>query len=166
MTVPRKSELFQEDLYPDTLSDEASLTADEWHAGEDAEPCTMSLKVRPLVSRPRLRRHSHAHSRPHSAIITLYRDQKMASSRCHDHKTPRSHSTMTITQNDHTPPCSQNTTITLHHDHKTPHSHTLQRSLRLASCGCYVQDTSRHLPLSHYSIPRVYNLQTVYMSHL
>lgn len=47
MTVPRKSELFQEDLYPDTLSDEASLTADEWLAGEDAEPCTMSLKVRP-----------------------------------------------------------------------------------------------------------------------
>lgn len=45
MTVPRKSELFQEDLYPDTLSDEASLTADEWMAGEDAEPCTMSLKV-------------------------------------------------------------------------------------------------------------------------
>ncbi|CAH1640926.1 unnamed protein product [Spodoptera littoralis] len=44
MTVPRKSELFQEDLYPDTLSDEASLTADEWLAGEDAEPCTMSLK--------------------------------------------------------------------------------------------------------------------------
>lgn len=45
MTVPRKSELFQEDLYPDTLSDEASLTADEWIAGEEAEPCTMSLKV-------------------------------------------------------------------------------------------------------------------------
>ncbi|CAH4030642.1 coronin-6 isoform X2 [Pieris brassicae] len=44
MTVPRKSELFQEDLYPDTLSDEASLTADEWLSGEDAEPCTMSLK--------------------------------------------------------------------------------------------------------------------------
>ncbi|KAL0868078.1 hypothetical protein ABMA27_008717 [Loxostege sticticalis] len=44
MTVPRKSELFQEDLYPDTLSDEASLTADEWLAGEDAEPATMSLK--------------------------------------------------------------------------------------------------------------------------
>ncbi|XP_059054783.1 coronin-6 [Achroia grisella] len=49
MTVPRKSELFQEDLYPDTLSDEASLTADEWIAGEDAEPCTMSLKERALV---------------------------------------------------------------------------------------------------------------------
>ncbi|XP_047537923.1 coronin-6 isoform X1 [Vanessa atalanta] len=49
MTVPRKSELFQEDLYPDTLSDEASLTADEWLAGEDAEPCTMSLKERALL---------------------------------------------------------------------------------------------------------------------
>ncbi|XP_013167860.1 PREDICTED: coronin-6 isoform X1 [Papilio xuthus] len=49
MTVPRKSELFQEDLYPDTLSDEASLTADEWLAGEDAEPCTMSLKERAVV---------------------------------------------------------------------------------------------------------------------
>ncbi|CAG9126324.1 unnamed protein product [Plutella xylostella] len=45
MTVPRKSELFQEDLYPDTLSDEATLTADEWLAGGEAEPATMSLKV-------------------------------------------------------------------------------------------------------------------------
>jgi coronin-1B/1C/6 len=43
--VPRKSELFQEDLYPDTFSDEAAITADEWAAGEDKEPILMSLKV-------------------------------------------------------------------------------------------------------------------------
>jgi len=30
MTVPRKSELYQDDLYPDTFSGEASLDADEW----------------------------------------------------------------------------------------------------------------------------------------
>ena len=45
MTVPRKSELFQEDLYPDTLSDEASITAEEWIAGSDADPQLVSLKV-------------------------------------------------------------------------------------------------------------------------
>lgn len=45
MTVPRRSELFQEDLYPDTLSDEASVTAEEWVAGTDAEPVMVSLKV-------------------------------------------------------------------------------------------------------------------------
>lgn len=28
--VPRKSELFQEDLYPDTQADVPALTADEW----------------------------------------------------------------------------------------------------------------------------------------
>lgn len=43
-TVPRKSELFQEDLYPDTLGDTASLTADEWIEGKDAEPLLISLK--------------------------------------------------------------------------------------------------------------------------
>lgn len=46
MTVPRRSELFQEDLYPDTLSDEAAVTAEEWSAGTDAEPILVSLKVR------------------------------------------------------------------------------------------------------------------------
>lgn len=45
MTVPRRSELFQEDLYPDTLSDEAATTAEEWFAGSEAEPILVSLKV-------------------------------------------------------------------------------------------------------------------------
>lgn len=45
MTVPRRSELFQEDLYPDTLSDESSITAEEWIEGQDAEPILVSLKV-------------------------------------------------------------------------------------------------------------------------
>lgn len=45
MTVPRRSELFQEDLYPDTLSDEAATTAEEWIEGTDAEPILVSLKV-------------------------------------------------------------------------------------------------------------------------
>lgn len=39
MTVPRKSELYQEDLYPDTFSGEPSLTADEWFTeGKSAGP--------------------------------------------------------------------------------------------------------------------------------
>lgn len=44
MTVPRKSELFQEDLYPDTLSDEASVSAEDWISGADADPQLVSLK--------------------------------------------------------------------------------------------------------------------------
>lgn len=44
MTVPRKSELFQEDLYPDTLGEDFSITADDWIAGQDAEPILINLK--------------------------------------------------------------------------------------------------------------------------
>ncbi|XP_055609043.1 coronin-1C-A isoform X2 [Uranotaenia lowii] len=44
MIVPRKSELFQEDLYPDTLSDEAAVSAEDWISGVDAEPQLVSLK--------------------------------------------------------------------------------------------------------------------------
>ncbi|KAL1129795.1 hypothetical protein AAG570_012739 [Ranatra chinensis] len=43
MTVPRKSELFQEDLYPDTLGDTPALFAEEWIGGKDAEPLLVSL---------------------------------------------------------------------------------------------------------------------------
>lgn len=44
MTVPRKSELFQDDLYPDTSAQEAAMTAEEWYAGRDADPIMMSLR--------------------------------------------------------------------------------------------------------------------------
>jgi len=41
--VPRKSELFHDDLFPDTFSGEPSLSATEWNNGKDAEPKTVSL---------------------------------------------------------------------------------------------------------------------------
>lgn len=44
MTVPRKSELFQDDLYPDTIGDTPALTADEWLDGKNAKPVYISLK--------------------------------------------------------------------------------------------------------------------------
>ena len=43
MTVPRKSELFQDDLYPDTVSDVPALLADEWFAGKDADPILVRI---------------------------------------------------------------------------------------------------------------------------
>ncbi|XP_028396704.1 coronin-1C-A-like [Dendronephthya gigantea] len=44
-TVPRKSELFQKDIFPETASDEPALTAEEWEAGKNAEPKTISLEA-------------------------------------------------------------------------------------------------------------------------
>jgi hypothetical protein len=43
-TVPRKSELFQDDIFPPCRSDEAPLQADDWYAGKDAKPLTKSLE--------------------------------------------------------------------------------------------------------------------------
>jgi WD40 repeat protein len=42
--VPRKSDVFQEDLFPDCFSGEFSLTADQWLGGKDANPKTASLQ--------------------------------------------------------------------------------------------------------------------------
>uniref|UniRef100_A0A8C3AXW6 Coronin n=1 Tax=Cyclopterus lumpus TaxID=8103 RepID=A0A8C3AXW6_CYCLU len=44
MTVPRKSDLFQEDLYPDTIGPEPSVEADDWFQGKDGQPILISLK--------------------------------------------------------------------------------------------------------------------------
>lgn len=41
--VPRKSEGFQEDIFPDTASSEPAHTSDEWLAGSDLPPKLMSL---------------------------------------------------------------------------------------------------------------------------
>jgi len=42
--VPRKSDLFQEDIFPDCRSDEPALTAEQWYAGENAKPHIKSLQ--------------------------------------------------------------------------------------------------------------------------
>jgi len=41
--VPRKSELFHDDLFPDCYAGEAALDAETWLSGTDAEPKTMSM---------------------------------------------------------------------------------------------------------------------------
>lgn len=43
-TVPRKSDIFQPDLFPDCFSGEPALTSEQWIAGENAEPKTGSLE--------------------------------------------------------------------------------------------------------------------------
>ncbi|XP_049618793.1 coronin-1C-A isoform X2 [Syngnathus scovelli] len=44
MTVPRKSDLFQDDLYPDTAGPESALEAEEWFEGKNGDPILISLK--------------------------------------------------------------------------------------------------------------------------
>lgn len=41
--VPRKSDIFQDDLYPPTFSGEASLTAKQWFSGQNGTPKLISL---------------------------------------------------------------------------------------------------------------------------
>ncbi|KAL3316420.1 Coronin-6 [Cichlidogyrus casuarinus] len=43
-TVPRKSELFQDDLYPDTAGDMPALSAEDWFSGQNSGPILVSLK--------------------------------------------------------------------------------------------------------------------------
>lgn len=40
----RQSDLFQDDLYPDTPGPEPALEADEWMSGKDADPILTSLR--------------------------------------------------------------------------------------------------------------------------
>ncbi|CAH2295093.1 coronin-1C isoform X1 [Pelobates cultripes] len=44
MTVPRKSDLFQDDLYPDTAGPDAPIEAEDWFDGKNADPILISLK--------------------------------------------------------------------------------------------------------------------------
>jgi len=41
--VPRKSDMFQDDIFPDCFSGEPALTSEEWLSGKNGEPKTMSL---------------------------------------------------------------------------------------------------------------------------
>jgi len=59
MIVPRKSEMFQDDIYPETAAPTPSLTAEEWISGKNAYPNLMSLRTnarvrtyKPVVYKP------------------------------------------------------------------------------------------------------------------
>nr|KAF6464631.1 coronin 1B [Rousettus aegyptiacus] len=71
MTVPRKSDLFQDDLYPDTAGPEAALEAEEWVNGRDADPILISLREAYVPSKQRdlkvSRRNVLSDSRPAEA---------------------------------------------------------------------------------------------------
>jgi len=43
--VPRKSDLFQDDLFPATAGEEPALTAHEWISGKNAPPKLVSLET-------------------------------------------------------------------------------------------------------------------------
>lgn len=42
--APRKSDIFQEDLYPECIGEEASLTAIEWIEGKSGQPKRRTMK--------------------------------------------------------------------------------------------------------------------------
>ncbi|XP_064815622.1 coronin-6-like isoform X1 [Oncorhynchus masou masou] len=44
MTVPRKSDLFQDDLYPDTAGPDPALEPEEWLEGRDEDPILQSMR--------------------------------------------------------------------------------------------------------------------------
>ncbi|XP_077996592.1 uncharacterized protein LOC144449917 isoform X2 [Glandiceps talaboti] len=52
MIVPRKSDMFQDDIYPDTPSPEPSLSAKEWLSGIDRDPILMSVRDNNKVFTP------------------------------------------------------------------------------------------------------------------
>lgn len=45
MIVPRKSDQFHDDLYPDTAAAKPALSAQEWISGCNAPPLLMSMKT-------------------------------------------------------------------------------------------------------------------------
>ncbi|XP_048242759.1 coronin-2B-like isoform X4 [Haliotis rufescens] len=54
MIVPRKSEQFQEDIFPPTASTIPSLSADEWVSGQNREPILVSLQDGTVTNTPKV----------------------------------------------------------------------------------------------------------------
>ncbi|KAM8970916.1 LOW QUALITY PROTEIN: coronin-1B [Sarcophilus harrisii] len=52
-SLPPQSDLFQDDLYPDTAGPEPALEAEEWVSGRDAEPLLISLREAYVPSKQR-----------------------------------------------------------------------------------------------------------------
>jgi len=51
-TVPRKSDIFQDDLYPPTFSGEPTLSAEQWISGKNGEPKLIQLSDNFTAAKP------------------------------------------------------------------------------------------------------------------
>ncbi len=51
MQVPRKSELFQDDIFPDTFAGKPACSLDEWVGGANPEPVLMSLQPENMATK-------------------------------------------------------------------------------------------------------------------
>nr|CDS34686.2 coronin 1B [Hymenolepis microstoma] len=80
-TVPRKSGLFQEDLYPDTLAPVAALTANDWLAGKDADPIKVSVKEAAHVSSSNFLVQPQQPSRASSMLVNQSGDNRSGNSK-------------------------------------------------------------------------------------
>jgi len=63
--VPRKSDIFQDDLYPPTYSGEPTLTSKKWIDGEKGEPKTMNLSPGFVPPKPTESKFSQAPATEH-----------------------------------------------------------------------------------------------------
>ncbi|XP_030630812.1 coronin-2B [Chanos chanos] len=78
--VPRRSEGFQEDIYPMTAGNEASMTAQEWLMGQKKGPVLLSLKPETKILNPypapvevkRLYQH------PHHSVERAFLEEQLA----------------------------------------------------------------------------------------
>jgi len=72
-SVPRKSDLFQKDLYPDTYAGVPSLTAAEYLSGKNADPKLISMKPGAEVAKGGAATHTHtAHAAVHTKSSAEY----------------------------------------------------------------------------------------------
>ena len=72
-TVPRKSEMFQEDIFPPTYAGVPAHTADEWREGSSKSPVTMSLNPS-SSSDSVLSRSGSSSPKPFKTVATLTKD--------------------------------------------------------------------------------------------
>ncbi|XP_008198815.1 coronin-2B isoform X2 [Tribolium castaneum] len=75
MIVPRKSDQFHEDLYPDTAAPKPALSAQEWIKGLNANPILMSMKMGGNITtyKPRV----YNNNKPGTTPIVASQNNKM-----------------------------------------------------------------------------------------
>ncbi|MCI4394485.1 hypothetical protein PGIGA_G00169250 [Pangasianodon gigas] len=93
MTVPRKSDLFQDDLYPDTAGPDWALEAEEWFEGKNGDPILISLK--------------------HGYVPGKNRDLKVVKKNVLDNKSPKKVEEMSVLQKPASPQLTRKNEVKL-----------------------------------------------------
>ncbi|XP_077483425.1 coronin-2B-like isoform X3 [Amblyomma americanum] len=159
MIVPRKSEQFQDDLFPDTAAPTPALTAEEWLSGKNRNPILISMKTGAGA-----RTHKPVMYNSERNLVTADRNNErkfmfISQGNSVDYREKANHNNNHHDQNSHDSPQRNNSAVNGNSGQQLPHAMTIGGNVALTTP--IKRPQGQHYGWRHVSAPRSQQQESV-----